>query len=138
MAESLSRSAKVATSPNDGVYTDIAGLRDDISFDGSRAEIDSTDRDTAGFTTNVPGRGSATMSFTAHYDPGDAGQAALETAFDAGTQVWIRYRPATGGGLPQRKALATITSFKASSPNDALNLISVSVKFSGDFSKSAQ
>lgn len=132
MAELLSRNSKIAVSTNDVAYSDVAGTRDDLSFDVTRDEIDTTDRDSSGWKTNQPGRGSASFSFTAHYDKADAGQAAIATAALAGNQLYFRMRPATGAGNSQFKQICTITSFKVSSPNDALCLMSVTAKVSGD------
>lgn len=140
MAESKSYVAKLAVSTNDVAYDVVGGVRDDISFDGSAALIDDTTRDDGEFTSNKPGRKTATMSFTAQYDPANAGQAAIVTAYDANNQIYVRYRPAgDGGGLVQRKQIATITSCKISSPGgESMNLLAVSVQFSGDFSQSLQ
>jgi hypothetical protein len=108
---------KLAVSTDNITYTDIGGMTQ-ASISIGHSLIDTSDWD-VGWTTNLVGRGSITLSFTHNYDEADAGQDIVRTASEQGTQIYYRYRP-MGDVSTQKEFImqGTLESYDDTSPND--------------------
>jgi predicted secreted protein len=137
MTDYAGRGGTIATSTDDVTYTGIAGVKDlSLSLDGK--VIDVTDHDSGLFEEFIAGRNNFKVSFGGNLDPADAGYDALWTAATGRTTVYLRYRPAVGGGLAQYKMQAIVTKLEKSSPNSEANSFSCEAQVTGTVTKSAQ
>jgi hypothetical protein len=98
MATQVSRVSLAGVSTDGVTYTTVGQVQGDIRLEISGTDIDITTHGTDTFTSTVPGRASAKMSFACLYDETDAGQTILRTSAYARTKLYYRYRPVTNTG----------------------------------------
>ncbi len=113
---------------------DAVGGIEDGSYTWDRAELDSTDHDDAS-RAFIPGRDQLTISLTLKNDSGDVGQAALIANMNGNTGLEA-FDMRMGGGR-KITGSAFVTSDNPSGPNDAVSMISVTLRASGTITEAA-
>lgn len=109
-------------------FTAVAGF-DNASLNVTQATgATSALKDDDGWERNIPTRRSATLSASGPRIYGDTEQDALETAFEAGTQVALAV---SGDGTNGRKGLFTITSWNVTADGPGVTTVSLDAQLSG-------
>jgi predicted secreted protein len=109
----------------------IGGLQD-ATLDVQRAEIDTTDKDSAGWDEFIPGQGSLSINGTCVYEEDDAGQEDLIDAILAGTTASFVFRPwGASSGADQWTATGFPTSTQLDSPNKEALSFPFTIRLSG-------
>lgn len=121
-----------------GGDTVVGGIVDsDGAFDTE--EIDTTTHDDGAFRTFIPGRIAGVVNATLAWDDADAGQEAIKAAVFAQTSLATKFRMQTGAGFDSFDGtLTVITSMNPSGPNDDKAEVSISARFSGTITRTAQ
>ena len=111
MAKEIGSNATVEVDDNASFTSATAiGCITSVDFPRTLNPVDSTDNDSGGVKEYLPGDSDATFSIVARYDPANAGQAELFTAFAAASQnVYLRYRPTVGAGKKEFEFNALVT-----------------------------
>ena len=140
MAKETGSNTTVEVDDNSGMTsaTAIGGL---ISTDFPRSlnPVDSTCNDSSGVKEYLPGDRDATFSAVARYDPADAGQSELQTAFAASSQtVFLRYRPTVGAGKPQYVFNALITGCSLPTAHEETIDVTFDFQVTGTITESTQ
>lgn len=109
----------------------IGGIQD-MTLDVQRAEIDTTDKDSAGWDEFITGQGSLSINGTANYEEDDAGQEDLIDAIIAGTTGSYVFRPwGTDVGQDEWTATGFPTSTQIDSPNKEQISFPFTIRLSG-------
>lgn len=119
----------------DGVsYNEVDGIS---SYKGTitRELLETTDfKDTSGARTFLAGLKDGSIDLSGMLEEADAnGQAILRTAFDGGTDLYVRvtFNPSAGVGLKGYAVKTLVESHEYSSEVDGLNEWSASLQFNG-------
>ena len=127
--------AEISTDGN--TYTAIGGASS-INWDPSMKDLDTTDNDSGVFEESIPGRMSAKCDVDTNFEQGDAGQAAVATAFYARAKRYWRFRPTVGSGLVEYKGQGYLTGAPVNVPGEKQVTFKFSVKMTGTFTATAQ
>ncbi len=112
------RTGRIATlEVDDGGGFDPVGNIIDSSFSETVNQLDATDRDDAGFDSQLYGHYHGTGNFTVQYNEADAGQEAVRDAIEGKTTLIVRVRThGTDGGARQTTGTATFESKDGDKP----------------------
>ena len=113
-----------------GNWTELTNIRD-ATLNLETGEADVTTRANAGWEASVPTLKKASVDFEMIWDPLDAGFAAIQAAFFAGTKIGIRAMDAkVGQGLNAQglQADMAVSKFSVPQPLNEAQKVSVTVK----------
>ena len=111
--------------------TTVAHSRD-MTVTQTRNEIDASDKDDDEEVV-LPGRATREVAMQASYVTGDTQREALQTAFDAGTEVAIKVMN-TDDATEDRTANATVLDMTETFPDQGLAVYDVRLKLAGGWS----
>lgn len=131
------RNARLHVSTNGTTWVLVGGC-EDIDFDGSKAQHDSTAREDGAYKTSLDGHKEGTISASGRFDDTDQGQQMIEAAFSGDTALWARWRTREATGKPERIAKVGVDSWKETGPIEGVTGFSCSLKTRGSFAFSAQ
>lgn len=139
MADVAGRDYVLEVSTNGSSYTEVGGLKS-ASDSFSHNMIDTTDNDSAGWSSSMSGTSTLTASFTLNYDELDSGQDMIRTSNEGKTSLYYRLSPAgRTAGNREIKGQAYITSFEDPSASfDGVEEISMEIQFTGALTIQAQ
>lgn len=138
MSRIAGRLGRVAVSSDGGqTFYDVDCIVD-MSLSASQAELNVTCHASGQYEEYIPGRKEATMDLSLHWDEEDAGATILTDAYFSGTPLMVRYRPDEGSGKAEFLANGFVTSYNATSPNDDVADLEVSIRLSGQFDQTTQ
>ncbi len=111
------KDASVQVSADDAAYSDCGGFNS--SIDESVKDLDVTEYND-GSNQRIPGLMDGQFTIDGNRDPANAGQVILDTAFRAGTNVWVKIFPDGASGV---KAECLVTNRKIDPPvNDKVTV----------------
>ena len=126
--------AVIEFSTNDSTYNEVDGIK---SFKSSitREMLETTDfKDTSGARTRLAGLRDGSIELGGMLEEADTnGQNVLRTAFDNGTDLYVRvsFNPSATSGQKGYKVKCLVESHEYSSEVDGLNEWSSSLQFNG-------
>ena len=140
MAKAIGSNSTIEVDDNSGMASATAvGCVTSLSFDRTLNPVDSTDNDSGGDKEYLPGDRDSTFGITCRYDPSDAGQLELLTAYNSSAQnVYLRYRPTVGAGLLQWVANALITNISVPSDHETTIDMTVDFQVTGGWTQTTQ
>ena len=122
---------------SDGVTYTTVGMIMSISQPSTTTMVDVTDNDSGGAKSKLPGDTDTKGSYTAHYDPSDAGQAIIIGA--GKNPIYLEYRSrGAGTGLPQEVGLCYLSKLQIDSKHEAGQELSFDVEYTGALTKTTQ
>lgn len=128
----------IETAVSGGTYTDLGGVQD-ATLSVNLADIDVTDKDSAGWDEAIPGQGSLQIQMTCNYEEDDSGQAKLITAIINKETRLFRFRPwGDTSGADQWVCYGFPTSEDIESPNKEALSFGVTIKLTGTPTQSDQ
>lgn len=134
----LGQGAKVAHSPDDITYTDIANIMDVGTFNYKTINDveDSTFDDAA--DCFVAGSYTQALAFDIKYVLAATGLSAIWDSLDNGTVLYWRVRPVTGSGERQHVFQGYVTDISRPFSRNGVQVISVTVRPTGATTTSTQ
>lgn len=131
MACVLGRIAEVWVSVDGGTTYNMLGGRVEAGIDVATDALDVTSQDSGGFRAFCPNHGSATMSLSARYVPGDLVQTQLEAAtIPSATEYKIKLHTQSVAGSRVYAADAFNTSYSMSASVESSVELNYSVQLS--------
>jgi hypothetical protein len=130
MAKVLGRLRKVYIGANEGSATTIGNLTDS-TWNGSRAEVSTTDADSGDSEEYQPGRMSSTLDISARYNEASTSQGALIAAYFSGAEVFVKWVADTGSGMRKLTGKAIVTSCNIPSPDGDTTNLTATLRITG-------
>jgi predicted secreted protein len=122
------KNATIWASSDDSVYYEIDGIKS-VDFGRNADLLDTTDfKDTTGFKTRIQGLRDGTFDLSGDYESADTAQTTIQTVFNSGASIYIKYLPDGTNGW---KAECKVESIDVSATVDGLIETSITCQFTG-------
>jgi hypothetical protein len=137
MATIIGRNAKVAISTDDTTYYDLGKVTSGgLSIDVDLA--DETNNDSGGWKESKVADKQATVDVGGKFNSADNGQKAAMASIIAGSNIYLRFRPAEGAGETQWKGLFQLSNWGVDTATGDVEDFSVSTQSTETVAQSTQ